>query len=164
MKRTRRFPSVSALALAFSLALASGTPSACADAGDIAVSRAWSRATVGKGAPGVAYFTIENRSAESDRILSVSSPVAARASVHRTVREGGMMQMRPAANLLIAPASRVAFEPGGLHVMLMGLREALVSGRRFSLTIRFEKAGELEVDVAVAGVGAVGPPDPPPTP
>ena len=127
---------------------------------EIQVTRAWSRATVGDGGNGVVYLTIENTSAQVERIVAVSTPVAKRASVHETVHRDGMMQMVPTPSLEIAPASRLELKPGGLHVMLMGLRAPIVQGSRFPLTIRFERAGLVRVEVVAGSVGALDAPDP----
>jgi copper(I)-binding protein len=140
--------------------IAFAPPTALAGENEIRVTRAWSRATVGSGGNGVVYLTIENTSGQVERIAAVSTPVAVRASVHETVRRDGMMQMLPTPNLEIAPASRLELKPGGLHVMLMGLRAPIVQGSRFPLTIRFERAGVVEVEVVAGSVGALDAPDP----
>ena len=134
-------------------------PVAGANAGEgqLEVTGAWSRATVGSSAPGVVYLTIENHSPQADRLLSLSTPIARHASLHQTIREGGMMHMRSVEQLEIPPGSSVSFEPGGLHVMLMGLRSSIEAGDHFPLTIRFEKRGAVEVDVAAGTVGALAP-------
>lgn len=130
---------------------------ASAGEGQLEVTNAWSRATVGSSAPGVVYLTIENHSPQADRLLSLSTPIARHASLHETVREGGMMHMRPVEHLEIPPRASVSFEPGGLHVMLMNLRSGIEAGDHFRLTIRFEKRGAVEVDVVAGSVGALAP-------
>ncbi len=129
-------------------------------AAGIQVTEAWSRATVGTGA-GVIYLTIENTGAQAERVVSASTPIAKRASLHETVRKDGTMQMRPAKNLEIAPGSQLVFAPGGLHVMLMGLESPIAEGSRFVLTLRFEHAGAVDVEVIAGGMGALGPPNVP---
>jgi hypothetical protein len=57
--------------------------------------------------------------------------------------QDGMMQMRPMPTVALAPRGRVEFSPGGLHVMLIGLKEPLVAGRTVALVLRFRHAGDL---------------------
>ncbi|TAK20783.1 MAG: copper chaperone PCu(A)C [Chloroflexota bacterium] len=87
-----------------------------------------------------AYLTIQNVGRD-DRLLGASAPVSDRVEVHRTSVEGGMASMHRMDALAI-PKGLTKLEPGGLHVMLMNLREPLASGTRVPLTLRFEKAGE----------------------
>ncbi|MCP4004257.1 MAG: copper chaperone PCu(A)C [bacterium] len=125
----------------------------------ILVAKAWSRETVGSGGAGIVYLTIENRGTHTERIVSLSTPVAAQASVHETVHSGGMVEMNSRPDLEIPPGSHVSFEPGGLHVMLMGLHAPLARGSRFPLTIQFERAGSIQVEVQTGSIGAAGHPD-----
>jgi copper(I)-binding protein len=70
----------------------------------------------------------------------------------------GVMTMRPVeGGLVIAPGQTVALAPGGYHLMLMGLKEPLQQGRPVGVTLEFEKAGKVAVDLDVLGVGAQGP-------
>ena len=75
------------------------------------------------------------------------------------IEEGGAMKMRAAAPLEIPPGGEVRLEPGGLHVMLMQLREPLEQGGQVPLTLIFEKAGAVTVSAPIAAIGASGPPD-----
>ena len=123
-------------------------------AGGIEVEGAWARASIGTERPGVAYLTIVNRGGESDRLLAASTPVAKRAEAHESVMQDGVMKMRAAEYIVIPPGEAVALEPGGLHLMLMSLQKKLVEGESFPLTLSFTHAGEVTVDVAIAGFGA----------
>lgn len=127
-------------------------------AGDLRLEAAWARASIGTSRPGAAYVTIANLGAAADWLLAVETPVAARAEVHETVDQGGVMKMRPAGTVLIPAGGTVALEPGGLHVMLMGLREPLKKGETFPLTLTFLKNGQATVAAIVAGPGATAPP------
>lgn len=126
-------------------------------AGDIAVEQAWARASIGTERPGVAYLTLKNHGAAADTLTGVETPVAKRAEIHESFMIEGVMKMRPAGEVTIPPGAAVALEPGGLHVMLMFLQKELIKGEAFPLTLTFERAGELTVDVSIAGPGARGP-------
>lgn len=123
-------------------------------AGGIQVEGAWARASIGTERPGVAYMTIHNNGQESDRLIGAKTPVAKRAMVHESLMRDGVMKMRPAENIEVAPGGAVVLEPGGLHLMLTFLQKNLVEGDAFPLTLTFEHAGEVRVHVTVAAMGA----------
>ena len=127
---------------------------AMAQTGSIDVKDAWARATPGKAQNGAAYLTIQ--SATPDRLTSVSTPVAKEAQLHTMTMQGDVMKMRPLAALDLPAGQPVTLQPGGTHIMLMGLKEPLRPGQSFPLTLHFAKGGPLEVNVTVEGVGARG--------
>ncbi len=124
-----------------------------AQAGAIAIDHAWARATAPSARNGAAYFVLTNRGAEADRLVAASSPVAEKAELHTHQAENGVMRMRPVDSIAVAPGGTATLAPGGLHVMLLGLREPLVKGGTFPLTLVFEKAGTTTVPVSVQGAG-----------
>jgi periplasmic copper chaperone A len=126
-----------------------------AQTGQLEVSDAWSRATPGKSATGAAYVTI--RSSTADKLVAVSSPVAKRAELHTMSMSGMVMKMRPIADIDIPAGQAVTLQPGGMHIMLVGLAKPLQTGQTFPLTLTFEKAGSRTVNVAVEKIGAMGP-------
>ena len=123
----------------------------------IEVEQAWARATPGSVKTGAAYFTVVNKGAAPDRLLSVSAPVAEAASLHETKMEGGIMKMRALGPVAIAPGGTLQLKPSGDHLMLEGLKRPLKEGEHFPLTLTFEKAGVREIEVMVGKVGAMGP-------
>jgi periplasmic copper chaperone A len=118
-------------------------------AGTLAVTGAWSRSTPPGVTVGVAYFTLRNDSGKSDRLLKISSPVAAKVQVHRTEILDGIARMREVAVLHVDAGQTVKFEPNGMHLMLTGLKKPLVEGQSFELEMLFEVAGARKVRVAV---------------
>lgn len=139
--------------LSLLLAIFAAFPTWAADQKPVTISHAWSRATA-PGAPvGVAYFEIVNTGA-ADKLLRVESTVADEAQMHTVLTEGGQMQMRPMSIVDVPAKGRVRFLPGGLHVMLMGLKQPLKEGQRIPLTLVFEKAGNVSVQALVQGLGA----------
>jgi copper(I)-binding protein len=79
------------------------------------------------------------------------------AMLHENVEENGVVSMRHLDALPIAAKESVALTPEKAHVMLMGLKAPLKKGEHISLTLTFEKAGEIKVDVPVGGVAASAP-------
>ena len=117
-------------------------------AGSITIEHPWARpAAKGNGA---AYFGLENDGATADRLIGVSTDIAGSAELHSSAVDAqGMASMRPVQGVDLPPGGHAQFAPGGLHVMLVGLREPLVAGQSFPLTLRFEQAGDVIVTVAV---------------
>lgn len=128
-----------------------GTP-AVAKAPTIHVS-GWARPTVAAQKAGAVYLTLHNAGPGGDRLLSVSTPVAVSASVHSTTTAVGVMRMRGVANVPIAANQRIAMKPGGLHVMLTGLRGPLRAGQKLPLTLRFQRAGLVRTSVPIQMTG-----------
>ncbi len=115
----------------------------------INIDHPWAKPNASAEVPGLVYFTLENKGAESDRLLEVTVDTKiAKASMLRSInRAGGKVQISYLANGLDVPAGAPMAE--GYYVMLTGLSEALSEGRRFPITLVFERAGEVEVEVVV---------------
>jgi copper(I)-binding protein len=146
--------------MAFGLLLGFGVPSVYAadfNIGDLTVETPWARATPGKARSGVVYLTILNRSNAPDKLISISTSAAKRAEIHGSQMKGGMMTMQRFGSLTLRPKSSVLLRPGGLHVMLMGLKAPLKRGGNFDMTLKFEKAGLLTVNVVIEKIGARAP-------
>lgn len=122
------------------------------DARPIVISDAWAPATPPNARVAATYMRIEARG--GDVFMSARTPVASSVELHQTYNEDGMMKMRPADTLLIAPSRPVALEPNGTHFMLVGLQAPLEADSRFVMTLRFEKAGEVPVEVRVVAPDA----------
>ncbi len=122
--------------------------------GALVIADPWARATPGGARNGAAYVTIRNRGRDADRLIAVSSPAAARAALHTHIMEAGVMKMRRLAAFEVAAGAVTAMKPGGSHIMLMGLTAPLVQGGSFPLTLTFERAGTLTLEVTVMKTGA----------
>ncbi len=115
--------------------------------GSLTIHHPWARAVPSAAVRNsAAFFTIENKGAP-DRLLAVSGTVADKIEIHTMVREAGVMRMREVKALDVPTNGKVELKPGGLHIMLIGLKAPLKEGDRFPLTLRFEKAGEVKLDV-----------------
>jgi len=121
--------------------------------GTMMVENAWSRAALA-GRTGVVYFTAMSMGG-ADRLISASTPVAEHAELHESMQSGGMSKMRPVASVPMTAGATVTFAPGGLHVMLIGLKRPLKEGDSFPLTLQFEKAGAVETTVKVGKAGGM---------
>ncbi len=105
----------------------------------------WAR-PAGKSIPSAAYGVIVNTGARPDTVLEAASPQAGRVELHETVRDtSGRMQMRKLERLVIPPGDSVRLRPGGLHIMLYDLQQALRPGDTLRLRLRFAVAGWQEI-------------------
>lgn len=99
---------------------------------------------------GAAFMVIANSGAENDVLLSGKTDVAEVVEIHEMEMVDGVMEMRPLADGLTIPAGgEETLEPGGYHVMLIGLTEDLTNGKTFDLTLHFKNAGDVTVPVTV---------------
>lgn len=144
------------LAAALALSLLSGTAPAAGPV-TVTVTDAWARAGAPAARAGAAFLTVTNGGAEADRLMAAKTPVAERAELHTHLLDNGVMKMREVDAIEVAPGSPVVLRPGGLHVMLLGLKQPLTVGTRFPVTLTFAKSGEVTVEVTVQGAAAMGP-------
>lgn len=123
---------------------------ACAPAGSgqLQVSDIWARPGLAGGTSAV-YFVITNETAGTDTLLSASSDVASAVELHMTSMQDGNMQMMHQQEVMVQ-AGKTEFQPGGLHVMLIGLNQDLNPGDTFSLTLDFATAGAIPLEVTVS--------------
>lgn len=126
--------------------------------GSIEIGTPWARATPKGAAVGGAYMTITNKSADADRLIGISSPVAKQIEVHQMAMDKGVMSMRQVrGGLEIKPGQTVVLNPESFHLMLTGLKQPLVQGQRVKATLEFAKAGKLDLEYVVESMGAKGP-------
>jgi copper(I)-binding protein len=121
--------------------------SACNKAPHVEVSDAWSGALPPMATVGAAYMKIA--STTPDELISAETPIADRVEFHTTQNENGMMQMRELHVLRIDPAAMLTFAPGANHMMLLGLKQPLVAGASFPMTLHFKNAGAVVVNIQV---------------
>jgi periplasmic copper chaperone A len=122
--------------------------------GDIEVRHPWSRATPPGTKVAVAYMEIRNLGKQPDRLLLVSTPVAKRVELHITEREGEVMKMRMVTSIAVPERSRTTLRPGGAHLMLIDISRPLEKGERFPMTLRFQRAGEVKIELEVQELGS----------
>lgn len=143
------------------LTLAALAVAGCSGGSAPDVDKAWARSSPMMASAGAAYMEISNGGA-ADALTgaSVAASIAGRVELHESrPAEGGnhgstpMMEMVHVERIEIPAGGRVMLEPGGFHIMLLGLAEPLANGTELEITLSFEKAGELKV-VAIVGDGA----------
>ena len=119
----------------------------------VTIETAWSRATAPGAKVGAGYFTIRNQSAAPDRLVGASSPAAARVETHVIEKQGEILRMREVKGYEVPAKGRFELKPGGPHLMLVDIKAPLKEGDRVPLTLKFEKAGEVGVQLRVERLG-----------
>ena len=120
-------------------------------AGELEIAHPWSQELPPNAPTVAAYFVIHNNGKTTDRLLSVDSPISGKAELHEHVKQNDLMKMQQVPSVEIPAGGEATFAPMAYHVMLLELkdRSLLSDGKRFPLTMHFEKAGDVTVDVAV---------------
>ena len=122
-------------------------------AGDLIIDSAWARPSLGRAPNSAAFFRVRNDGAEDDLLTAAKSPVAERVEIHAHSMADGVMRMRPVDAVEVPSGTSVEFAPGGLHIMLIGLKGKLDAGGQFPLTLVFRDAGEVTLQVQVTMSG-----------
>jgi copper(I)-binding protein len=145
------------LLLLVSLAAVAAQPPQSFTAGDLTIAAAWAHATTPGATTGTAYFSIENRSRQLETLLRVSSTVADEMTFQRTSQRDGVSRTDPVWSVDIPPGRTVKFEPNGRHVILSGLKQPLAARTQISVTLHFQHAGDVTVQLEVVPAAASGP-------
>ncbi|MBU3825074.1 MAG: copper chaperone PCu(A)C [Candidatus Oceanisphaera merdipullorum] len=118
-------------------------------AGKLDIAHPWARPLPTVATVGSAYFTVTNKGDTDDVLLSAESPIADKVEIHTHIKEGDVMKMRQVNDLVIPAHGEQKLAPGGLHLMLMGLKEVPAVDTKFPVTLHFKQAGKVEIEVAV---------------
>jgi copper(I)-binding protein len=142
------------LAAGFLLFAAHGALAHEYKAGELKIEHPWTRMTPAGAKVGGGYMTIDNHGTAPDRLVAVTAAVAERVEIHQMSEKDGVMTMRMIEGGVEVPANgKLAFAPGGYHLMLMGLKQPLKQGERIKGTLTFAKAGTVAVEFKVEGMG-----------
>jgi periplasmic copper chaperone A len=116
----------------------------------ISVDDAWVRPALASG-NSAAYLTITNDTENPVTLTDITVDFAAMAQVHQTVVENDMAQMQPLENgLRIGTAETIRLQPGGYHIMLMDIQQALNEGDIVSLTLTFDNGETLSIEAQIS--------------
>jgi copper(I)-binding protein len=117
--------------------------------GDLVISSAYALETPKSAMAGAGYFTILNTGDAPDALIGVTADFP-RTMIHGTETTDGIARMVHKSSVAIQPGGETAFEPGGLHVMFMGLNgDPFEEGETVPVTLIFEKAGAVELNLPV---------------
>lgn len=144
-----------ALFLASSLAAVTSATAHEMKFADFTIEHPWARASAGPARNSAAFMTIRNAGA-ADRLVAAAGDVAERVELHTHIMEGDIMRMRQVEAVEVPANGTAILRPGSFHVMLIGLAGPLKEGDSFPLTLTFEKAGEVTLEVSVEAIGSMG--------
>lgn len=127
--------------------------------GALTIDHPWVRATPPGAVTGGGFMTIHNAGSEPDRLTGGSAAIGS-VQIHTMDIKDGVMHMRQLPDGLEIPAGgEVMLAPGGFHLMIVDLAKPIVEGDPIPVTLNFENAGTIEVELVVAPIGAPGPKD-----
>lgn len=108
-------------------------------------------------APTSAVFLTVHNTGTRDRVLvGASSSAARQVELHTHSMQDGVMAMRRVPQVELPAGGTVVFQPGGLHIMLIGLNHALEDGKQIDLTLEFADGESLSLQVPVGQPGMGG--------
>ena len=150
------------LALAASLLVAAAaTTSAIArdvQVGPIKIEQPWTRATPGGAKVAGGFLKITNTGTAPDRLVSATADVAGVVELHEMQMVDGVMKMRAlGSGVELPPGKTVELKPGGYHIMFIDLKKPIVQAKPVAAKLVFEKAGTVDIEFAVAPIGAKSP-------
>jgi len=118
-----------------------GSAMALADAG-VKVTNVWAKSTAPGQNVAAAYLNVV--SSAPTALVRAESPAAKLVELHEMKMDGDMMKMRPVQKIDLPAGKEVKLEPGGLHVMLIDIKQPLKVGEKVPLTLVFEAGGKTE--------------------
>lgn len=135
------------------IAAASAMLSGCADPLPLYVDQAWIRLAPDQAAPAAGYMTVHGGPQEV-KLLGVLSDRVQRIEMHESANEGGMTTMKPITSVTIPAETKVAFAPGGKHLMMFGVNAAEAREGKIPLTFLFSNGDRIIVDAVLQKAGA----------
>jgi periplasmic copper chaperone A len=114
----------------------------------VSVENPWARPTPPSAKLGAGYLTVVSSGA-ADRLVGAASPAAARVEMHVTLRDGEVMRMREVKAFDLPAKGRLELKPAGAHLMFVDLKRPFKQGDKVPVTLKFEKAGEVKIDLLV---------------
>ena len=115
----------------------------------LAIEKPWARATAPGAKVAGGYMVIRNAGAAPDRMVSASSPAAAKVELHVHVNDDGVMKMRQVPGYDVPAKGSFELKPGGAHLMFMDIKRPFKEGEKVPVKLKFEKAGELHAEFRV---------------
>jgi hypothetical protein len=156
-KRRQDESTMSLKAALIAAAMALAAPAALAHdykAGAIEIGHPWARATPRGASVAAGYIKLTNTGSTPDRLVGGTSEAAGRVEIHEMTMTDGVMQMRPLKDgIELKPGQTVELKSGSFHLMMVGLKQQLQQGQRIKGTLIFEKAGPVDIEYQVEGIG-----------
>ena len=118
----------------------------------VQIDEPWARATAPGARVAGGYMLIRNQGA-ADKLLSASSPAAAKVELHVHINDNGVMKMREVPGYDVPAKGEFELKPGGAHLMFMDIKRPFKEGEKVTVKLKFEKAGEVSAEFHVGRLG-----------
>jgi len=163
-RRNRNTRLITLLAATMIMAPVAGTPAALAHnhggeaaSGGAVISQPYAKATMPGAKVGAAYMQVKNTGKTPFTLVSATSPASEKVELHTMSMDGGVMRMRQiTGGVTVEPGQTVSFTPGGMHLMLMGLKQQLAAGTAIPVTLTFSGAPAQTIQFPVQAMGDSG--------
>jgi periplasmic copper chaperone A len=129
---------------------------ACGDPAPTYIDQAWVRLSPNKDRPSAGYFVAHGGDAGT-QLRGVMTDYALKVEMHESISEGGVMKMKPIDSVDIPAKGKVAFAPGGKHLMIWGINDTAISRGKMTFTFLLANGDRLLVDAAIQKPGAAKP-------
>ena len=136
------------LAVAFSLV-------ACTPKTGLEIREPWARPAA-QGENSAVYFMIQNHSSQTHDMVGAASDIAQAVEIHESMMSGDVKQIHQLHAVSVEPDTEVKLRPGGLHIMLIGLKKELKVGDEFEITLHFTNFEDINVTVPVSDMPVSG--------
>jgi len=123
-------------------------------ANDLTVSEQYLRATPPHAKNSAAFLTITNHTNNTIKLIAATSDIAKRVELHSHIKQDGMMKMRQVEAVQITANSSTSLQPGGYHIMFLGLNNNLFEGQSVKVTLYFDNGNELNIDAPVKKINS----------
>ncbi len=123
----------------------------------VQIEKPWARATPPGAKVAGGYMTIRNAGA-ADKLVSASSPAAAKVELHVHINDNGVMKMREVPAYEVPAKGAFELKPGGAHLMFMEIKQPFKEGDKVPVTLKFEKSGDVKTEFQVGGLGSASAP------
>jgi copper(I)-binding protein len=124
----------------------------------IQIEKSWARATAPGASVAGGYMLIRNQGAAGDRLVAASSPASAKVELHVHINDNGVMRMREVPGYDVPAKGSFELKPGGAHLMFMNIKRPFKEGEKLPVKLKFEKAGEVNAEFQVGGMGGASAP------
>jgi copper(I)-binding protein len=146
----KHLPLIALLIVALMVAAQCGASSAATSRGpQIKVMEPWARPSPIVSGNGAVYMQLMNEGGSDDILLSAETDVAEVVELHETKMEGDVMKMQPVSKIEVPAGGSTTLKPGGLHIMLINLKQQLIPGEKITLTLNFEKSGPMTIEAEI---------------
>jgi copper(I)-binding protein len=118
-------------------------------ADDIQVKDPWAREVPPNMTTTAGFLTLVNQGKVDHSLVAARSPVAGMVELHTHINDNGVMRMRPVDEMKVPAGGSTRLQPGGLHLMIMMLKQKIKAGDKLPVTLVFEDGSEKQIQAEV---------------